>query len=121
MTVVFRTAGAKRFALGLLAVLPVVGSGMVFAPAAIALWVRGETAAGVGMLLWGVLVVSNVDNFIRPYISNRYAQVHPLITLIGALAGVGYLGIVGLLIGPLALSYFFELLRMYQQEYLAKG
>ena len=44
---------------------------------------------------------------------------HPLITLVGALAGVGYLGIVGLFIGPLALSYFFELVRMYQKEYLA--
>ncbi len=110
--------GAVTVVLG---VLPVVGGGMVFGPAAIALWLRGETAAGIGMLLWGVLVVGNVDNFIRPYVSNRYAQVHPLITLVGALAGVGYLGIVGLLIGPLALSYFFELLRMYQQEYLVKG
>jgi predicted PurR-regulated permease PerM len=42
-----------------------------------------------------------------------------MITLVGALAGVGYLGVVGLLIGPLALSYFFELLRMYRKEYLA--
>ena len=44
-----------------------------------------------------------------------------LITLAGAIAGVSYLGIIGLLIGPLALSYFFELLTMYQKEYLARS
>ena len=43
----------------------------------------------------------------------------PLVTLIGALAGVPYFGILGLLIGPLALSYLFELIRMYREEYLA--
>ena len=101
-----------------LAILPVVGGGMVFGPAALVLIFKGEVAWGIAMLVWGVVVVGNIDNFIRPYISRRYAQVHPLITLVGALAGIGYLGIVGLFIGPLALSYFFELLRMYQKEYL---
>jgi predicted PurR-regulated permease PerM len=101
-----------------LAILPVVGGGMVFGPAALVLLMTDRVPAGIAMLVWGVVVVGNVDNFIRPYISNRYAQVHPLITLVGALAGVSYLGIVGLLIGPLALSYFFELVSVYQKEYL---
>lgn len=103
-----------------LAILPVVGSGMVFGPAALVLMLTGQVPWGIAMLVWGVVVVGNIDNFIRPYISRRYAQVHPLITLVGALAGVGYLGIVGLFIGPLALSYFFELVRMYQKEYLTE-
>ena len=100
--------------------LPVVGSGMVWAPAALVLFTRGHVGAGVGMLAWGFGVASAVDYLIRPYVSNRYAQLHPLITLIGAIAGVGYLGVVGLLIGPLALSYFFELLTMYRKEYLTR-
>lgn len=101
-----------------LAILPVVGGGMVFGPAALVLILKGEVPWGIAMLVWGVVVVGNIDNFIRPYVSRRYAQVHPLITLVGALAGIRYLGIVGLFIGPLALSYFFELLRMYKKEYL---
>lgn len=101
-----------------LAVLPVVGSGMVWGPAAIVLFAQGRPGAAIGMALWGALVVGNIDNVIRPWISNRYAQIHPLITLVGAIAGVSYLGILGLLIGPLALSYFFELLTMYRREYL---
>ena len=60
----------------------------------------------------------SIDNLIRPMISNRYAQIHPLITLVGAIAGVSYIGLLGLLVGPLALSYFFELLTMYRREYL---
>lgn len=102
----------------LLSILPLVGSGMVWAPAAVVLFARGEAAAGIGMVVWGVIAVGNVDNLIRPYVANRYAQTHPLITLVGAVAGVSHLGILGLLIGPLALSYFFELLKMYRKEYL---
>lgn len=102
----------------LLSILPLVGSGMVWAPAAVVLLARGQAAEGIGMIVWGLVAVGNVDNLIRPYVANRYAQTHPLITLVGAVAGVSHLGILGLLIGPLALSYFFELLKMYRKEYL---
>ena len=101
-----------------LSVMPVVGSGLVWGPAAIVLATGGRTAAAVGMVLIGAVLIGNVDNLIRPWVSNRYAQIHPLITLVGAIAGVSWLGILGLLIGPLALSYFFELLTMYRREYL---
>lgn len=101
-----------------LSILPVVGSGMVWGPAAIVLFANDRVPMAIAMVVWGLVPVANVDNFIRPYVSSRYAQIHPLITLVGAVAGVSYLGIIGLLVGPLALTYFFELLRMYQKEYL---
>ena len=50
--------------------------------------------------------------------SRRWAKIHPLVTLLGALLGVPYLGLLGLLIGPLAVSYFFELISMYREEYV---
>jgi predicted PurR-regulated permease PerM len=101
--------------------LPVVGSGLVWVPAALVLFSDGRVGAAGGMVVWGVIMGIVVDYLIRPYVSNRYAQIHPLITLAGAIAGVSYLGIIGLLIGPLALSYFFELLTMYQKEYLPRS
>jgi predicted PurR-regulated permease PerM len=101
-----------------LAILPVVGSGLVWGPAAIMLAIQGRPVAAVLLAIWGVAVVGSVDNFIRPIIYRRYAEVHPLITLIGAIAGVSHFGLLGLLIGPLALSYLFELIRMYREEYL---
>jgi len=48
----------------------------------------------------------------------RWAKIHPFITVIGAFAGISWFGLLGLLIGPLAISYFFELIRMYKAEYL---
>lgn len=101
-----------------LAILPVVGSGMVWGPAAVVLIMQHRPVAGVLLIIWGVLVVGSVDNFIRPLIYRRFSAIHPLITLIGAIGGVSYFGLMGLLIGPLALSYFFELIRMYREEYL---
>lgn len=101
-----------------LAILPVVGSGLVWGPAAIILLLDHRYAAAIGLALWGVVVVGNVDFVIRPMVFRRWANIHPLITLVGALAGLPYFGLLGLLIGPLALSYFFELLKMYREEYI---
>jgi predicted PurR-regulated permease PerM len=103
------------------AILPVVGSGLVWIPAAVVLYVQGAQASAIGMVLFGALIVGNIDNVIRPIVFRRWAQTHPLITVLGAFAGVRYLGLLGLLIGPLALSYFFELLRMYNEEYVNLG
>ncbi len=101
------------------AILPVVGSGLVWGPGALALIIGGHALAGVFVALFGVVVVGNVDYVVRPRIFKRWAHVHPLVTLLGALAGVPFFGILGLLIGPLALSYFFELIKMYGEEYLS--
>jgi predicted PurR-regulated permease PerM len=101
-----------------LAILPVVGSGLVWGPGALSLALGGEYGRAIGVALWGVIVVGNVDNVIRPMVFRRWAKIHPFVTIIGAFAGIQYFGLLGLLIGPLAISYFFELIRMYRAEYL---
>ena len=100
------------------AILPVVGSGLVWGPGAAALAMDGRWGAAIGLAVWGVVVVGNVDNVIRPIVFRRWAQIHPFVTVIGAFMGLRYFGLLGLLIGPLAISYFFELIRMYRVEYL---
>ena len=99
-------------------ILPLVGAGIIWGPAAISLFLSGRTVAGIGLVVLGLVVVANVENVIRPYVFKRFSEVHPMITLVGAVLGVSYFGLIGLLIGPLALSYFFELIRMYREEYL---
>ena len=98
-------------------ILPIVGSGLVWVPAAIALLVASRPGPAAIITLVGAFV-GNVDYILRPMVFRRWANIHPLVTLVGALAGVPYFGILGLLIGPLALSYFFELVKMYRDEYL---
>ena len=98
-------------------ILPVLGSGLVWIPAVIVLIVQGRYGAAVvlGVISW--LVASNIDNLIRPLVYRRVSNIHPMITLVGAFAGIKYFGLPGLLLGPLAIAYFFELLRFYKLEY----
>ncbi len=103
------------------AILPVVGSGLVWGPGALTLLLDGRYGAAISLVVIGVVIVGNVDVLIRPAVFRRYAQIHPLVTLVGAIGGVGYFGLLGILIGPLAVSYFFELIRMYQAEYLSSS
>jgi predicted PurR-regulated permease PerM len=102
----------------ILAILPVVGSGLVWGPGAASLALDGHPGWAIALAIWGIVVVGNVDSLIRPMVYNRWAQIHPFITVIGAFAGIAWFGLIGLLIGPLAISYFFELIRMYRAEYL---
>jgi predicted PurR-regulated permease PerM len=102
------------------AILPVVGSGLVWGPGAATLALSDRWGAAIFMVALGVIAVGNVDLVIRPAVFRRFAKVHTLLTLIGAIAGIRYFGLLGILIGPLALSYFFELMEMYRQEYLAQ-
>lgn len=103
------------------AILPVVGSGLVWGPGVLTLLLEDRVGAGVALLLVGVIAIGNVDVVIRPAVFRRFARVHPLVTLVGAIAGVSYFGLLGILIGPLGLSYFFELMRMYREEYPPAG
>ncbi len=98
-------------------ILPVIGSGLVWIPAVLVLVVEHQYGRAVALLLVSWLVASNVDNVIRPMVYRRAANIHPMITLVGAFAGVKYFGLPGLLLGPLAIAYFFELLKFYRQEY----
>jgi len=100
-------------------ILPVLGSGMVWGPGAIVLLLNHRPVAALLLALWGIVVVGNIDYVIRPMVARRFAHVHPLVTLVGALIGVPYFGLLGLLVGPLAVSYFFELIDMYREEYLS--
>lgn len=123
MSLGFRLAGLPNALLWgvvtmVFSILPVLGSGLVWGPAAIWLLLDHRPGAAVLLAVWGILIIGNIDYVIRPMVSRRWAHIHPLVTLIGALVGVPYLGILGLLIGPLAVSYFFELIAMYREEYV---
>jgi predicted PurR-regulated permease PerM len=102
----------------IMSVLPLVGSGLIWGPAAISLALADRWGAAIALAIWGLIIVGSADNLIRPLVYRRWAQIHPVVTLVGALAGIRYFGLLGILIGPLALSYFFELIRMYREEYV---
>jgi predicted PurR-regulated permease PerM len=102
---------------GLVSVLPVLGSAIVWLPGVLVLAFAGRFGAAIGLALVGGVVASNLDNLVRLVVFKRVSDIHPMITLVGAFAGVKYMGLIGVLLGPLAITYFFELLRVYQNEH----
>ncbi len=102
---------------GFAALIPVVGTGLVFVPAAIYLFVIGHTWQGIFVLLYGSLIMGSLDNVVRFVLAKKMADVHPIVTVLGVILGLKYFGFLGLIFGPLLISYFIILLRIYYVEY----
>ena len=102
-------------------VLPVFGSALVWGPGVIVLAASHRFGAALALALLGAIVVANIDNLVRLVAFRRISGIHPMLTLVGAFAGVGIFGIAGVLIGPLLLSYFFELLRLHEASLTSRG
>jgi predicted PurR-regulated permease PerM len=98
--------------------LPIVGAPIIFVPAGIIELAMGNTFSGIGILIWGAVLVTLVDNFLRQFISKKIADTHPLITIIGVIIGVPVFGLIGLVIGPFLISYFILLFKMYETYYM---
>jgi len=102
---------------GVVSVLPILGSSLVWIPGVLVLLLNHDYTAAIALGLIGFVVASNVDNIVRPVIFRRVSNIHPLITVIGAFAGMRYFGLLGVLLGPLALVYFTELAQAFEYEY----
>ena len=98
-------------------VLPVFGSALVWLPGTVALAIQGRYGAAAGLAALGAVVASNIDNVMRPVVNRRVSNLHPMTTLVGSFAGVCVLGLPGILLVPLAITYFCELVELYGQEY----
>jgi predicted PurR-regulated permease PerM len=99
-----------------LAFVPVLGTPLVWGPAAILKFTQGATGQGVGILLVGLIVIINIDNLLRIVLARRIGDIHPLITLAGVILGLQIFGILGLVLGPLLLSYFIVLMKVFERE-----
>lgn len=98
----------------ILAMIPFVGTPVVWGIGGIYLLLSGQMVAGITLLLWGVLVVSMIDNFVRPVFISGGTKVHTLITFIGVLGGLAAWGFIGLFLGPVVISLFMFLLESYR-------
>jgi predicted PurR-regulated permease PerM len=99
-----------------LAFIPVLGTPLVWGPAGLIQLSQGNTGQGVGILLVGVIVIINIDNLLRIMLAKRMGDIHPLVTLAGIVLGVPIFGILGLVVGPLLLSYFIVLIEVFERE-----
>jgi predicted PurR-regulated permease PerM len=89
-----------------------VGPPLVWIPASIWLFANGHTAWGFFMLGWGLLVVSSVDNIVRPYLISKGNRMPFIVIFFGVIGGVLAFGFIGLVVGPIVLVTAGNLLRL---------
>lgn len=98
----------------LFSIIPHVGPAFVWVPVSLFMIAMGNTTMGLLLLLFGIIVVSWVDNVIRPYIVARKGKINSLIALIGILGGLVVMGPIGIVVGPLVLEYLLIFIELYR-------
>ena len=93
--------------------VPIVGSGVVIAPAVLYLSVASSYPVAIGLAVWGVALIGLADNFLSPILMKKGMMIHPLIILLSILGGLGFFGPIGFIAGPVILSLLFALFDIY--------
>jgi len=102
---------------GIFAFFPVVGTMIIWVPLVISLYATGALWPSVGLGLYSLLVTGNVDYLARMSLMKRMGDVHPVVTVLGVIVGLGLFGFMGLVFGPLLFSYFIILVKIYFNEF----
>jgi predicted PurR-regulated permease PerM len=103
------------------ALLPVVGAALAYVPLSLLLFANGDPTRGVLVLLYGFLIIGLVDNVFRFWFNKKFGDIHPLITVFGVIVGVSVFGFIGIIFGPILISLFILLVKIYTSEYGARS
>jgi len=103
-------------AAGFASIIPVVGSALIWVPIAIYLLLTGTIWKGVFLLIWGVVVVSSIDNVLRPLVVGGRVELHPMVLLFFIFGGVEAFGFLGLFLGPVVASVLSALFQILREE-----
>ncbi|HYF10418.1 MAG TPA: AI-2E family transporter [Candidatus Paceibacterota bacterium] len=99
----------------LAALVPGIGTAVIFIPVIIYLFFASGPLPAIGLLLWGSLAVGLIDNLLGPKLIGRGMQLHPLLVLLSVLGGLVLFGPIGIFLGPLSVSFLFALLSIYAE------
>ncbi|MBA2499508.1 MAG: AI-2E family transporter [Chitinophagaceae bacterium] len=102
------------------AMIPVVGAALAYVPIGIIFLANSQIWQGVVMLLYGFIIIGTVDNIFRFALQRKIGNIHPLITIFGVIIGIQLFGFIGLIFGPLLISLFMVLLKIYSNEFVVK-
>ncbi len=101
--------------------VPFIGALLGILPVFILSLAAGENFQAWAILIYGFVIVGSTDNIFRLYALKKLDNVHPLITLLGVIIGVPLFGFIGLIFGPLLISLFLVVIRIYKKEYGKDG
>ncbi len=100
-----------------LALVPVGGAILVWLPSAVYLYLNGHWGKSLILFLWGALVISTVDNFLKPLLIGEKTKLPTLFLFLSILGGLAYYGMIGVFLGPVMLALFLTLIQIYRKEY----
>jgi predicted PurR-regulated permease PerM len=106
------------FITGIFAFFPVVGTMIIWIPLVIYIYASGDTWNATGLFFYSLIVTGNVDYLSRITILKKMGHVHPVVTVLGVLVGLGLFGFIGLIFGPLLVNYIILLFRIYMNEFI---
>ena len=99
------------------AMLPVVGAALAYIPLSLVFFANGDSGKGIIMLIYGFGVIGVVDNVFRFWLQKKLGDVHPMITVFGVIIGVTMFGFIGLIFGPILISLFLLMIKIYISEF----
>ena len=105
------------FVTGIFAFFPFVGTMIVWVPLVVSVFAAGHTGQGIGLAIYSAVVTGNIDYVARISLLKRLGDVHPLITILGVIAGLSLFGFWGFIFGPLLISYLLLLYKIYSAEF----
>jgi predicted PurR-regulated permease PerM len=112
--------GLWGFLTGVFAFFPVVGTMVIWVPLVLYMYATGDNWNATWLLLYSVVVTGNIDYISRVTLLKRMGDVHPVITILGVIVGLGLFGFIGLIFGPLLLNYIIVLFNIYMNEFIDK-
>lgn len=113
--------GMWGFITGVFAFFPLVGTMIIWVPLVIYLYSTNQNLTATGLTIYSIVVTGNVDYITRLGLLKKMGNVHPMITVLGVIVGLKLFGFMGLIFGPLLISYFIILIKIYMNEFTTEN
>jgi predicted PurR-regulated permease PerM len=104
--------------LGIASLVPIIGTGLIWVPASVYLYIIGKTGAAVFLFIWGAVVVGSIDNFLRPFFMKGQSGMSTIVLFFAILGGIRLFGPIGIVYGPLIFGMCAVILYIYRIENL---
>jgi len=106
------------FLTGVFAFFPVVGTMLIWVPLVLYMYISGNTWNATGLFFYSLIVTGNIDYLSRITLLKKVGHVHPVVTVLGVIVGLGLFGFIGFIFGPLLLNYIILIFRIYTNEFI---
>lgn len=104
------------FIMAILAFIPMLGTPLVWVPASLMQLSAGNKVGAIGMLLFGAIIVMNIDNVLKPKLIGDKTGLHPLLVLLGIFGGIQFFGMIGMIIGPVIVAICILIIKFFNQD-----